>query len=296
MCLSHLAAHTSGLEWELVLVDNASSDGTRQWLETHAPAGATTWLLDENLGWVASLNLVLERVRADYYFFLNPDAFVEPNWLAPLVAALQAEPGVGFATPKFRYPDGRIHYAGAYIGSSLSVRVTGHDEADDGRFDTAGPVPFGHGMSLVRREVVDAVGPLDTGFGLGYFEEVDYQLRARRHGFSVVYVPTSVIVHATSKAFDLHPGGYKEELLTRNWLRVMALHWPLSWLALRVPVELLRPVRALLAGADTRPGLRGLWGFARGLGAVAARRQSLRREGPCDLQALRRQHRAGHGS
>jgi GT2 family glycosyltransferase len=175
------------------------------------------------------------------------------------------------------------------VGRSLSVRVRGHGAADDGSFDAPAGTPFAHGMCLVRRAVLDAVGGFDEGFGLGYFEELDLQLRARRKGFRVAYVPESVIVHATSKAFDRHPGGLKEELLARNWLRVMALHWPLRWLVARAPIDLARPARAWLDGADARPSLRALRTFAGMLPEVLARRRAIARSGPLDLAALRRE-------
>lgn len=276
-CLSHLAQNT-GLPYTLVIVDNSSTDGTREAVAqlTHVGDAPVRVLLpDSNTGWVGGVNLALEGFAADYYFLLNPDAYVQPGWLAPLVAALSADPSLGFASPKFRYADGRVHYAGAYVGPSYSVRVHGHAEADDGRFDTPMRVPFAHGMSLVRRSVVDTVGLLDPGFGLGYFEEVDLQLRARRKGFGVAYVPESVIVHATSAAFDQHPGGLKERLLTQNWMRVVALHWPWRWALARLPIDASRPLRAALQGRSPWPTLRALGGFARSWPELVRTRRAL---------------------
>jgi GT2 family glycosyltransferase len=134
-------------------------------------------------------------------------------------------------------------------------------------------------MCLVRRRVVEEVGLLDEGFGLGYFEEADYQLRARRLGFGVVYVPESVVVHATSVAFNQAPGGLKDELLVANWLRLIALHWPAPWLLVRAPLELARPFRQLLSGSDPRPTFRAWRRWVASLPGIRRRRKGLRRSG-----------------
>jgi GT2 family glycosyltransferase len=288
-CLQSLQANTDYPSCRTVVIDNASTDGTREWLSAAAPGRFELVLAERNLGWVGALNLALARYDADYFFFLNPDAFVEPGWLAPLVKALEENPRAGFASPKFRYLDGSIHYAGAYLAPTGGVRVHGHGEADGPAYQTAREVPFAHGQCLVRAAMARAVGAFDEGFGIGYYEEVDYQLRARRKGWLALFVPESVIVHATAQAFKHHPGGFKEELMLRNWLRVLTLHWPITVLGWRLPLELLRPLRVLRSGSDLGPTLRAWRGWIAMLPDIAARRSALAREGgPIDFKALRR--------
>jgi GT2 family glycosyltransferase len=285
-CLEALRLHTRYPRWRLLIIDNGSTDGTRALLAEHA-ADAEIVLLDDNRGWVASLNLALRRFAADYYFFLNPDAFVQPSWLQPLIDAMGADDRIGFASPKFLYADGTIHYAGLHIGPSLSPRVERHGLPDAPGDDAVRPVAFAHGMCLLRQRVVAEVGLYDEGYGLGYFEEFDYQLRARRCGFSAVYVPESVIVHATSRSFDKHVPGYKRTLQLRNWLRLISTHWPLEWLFLRLPIELAYPVRAALRGEGPEITLRAWGGWLSMLGEIRRRRWALRREGPLDFRLLR---------
>ena len=290
-CLRSLEANTVYPNWRIIVIDNASTDGTREWLSAAAPERFQLVLADSNIGWVGALNLALARYETDYFFFLNPDAFVEPGWLAPLVAALEENPRAGFASPKFRYLDGIIQYAGAYLAPTGRVKVYGHLEPDGSRFDGGSQeVPFAHGQCLVRAAMARVIGDFDEGFGLGYFEEVDYQLRARRRGWRALFVPESVIVHATAQAFKLYPGGFKEELILRNWLRVMTLHWPLFWLARRLPFELLRPLRVVRRGKDLGPTLRAWRGWLAMMPELVARRSALAREGgSIDFNALRRQ-------
>ena len=76
--------------------------------------------------------------------------------------------------------------------------------------------------------------------------------------------------------------------MIRNWLRVMTLHWPLSWLTWRLPLELLRPLRELREGVDLRPTLRAWKGWASTLPEIIARRSAIVREGQAiDFAALR---------
>lgn len=278
-CLRHLRANTDYDGWRLIVLDNASSDGTREWLNAVEDKWFQLDLADENLGWVGGLNRILNAHPADYYFFLNPDAFVQKGWLAPLVDALETSPSAGFASPKFLYPDGSIHYAGAYVARSGGIRVLGHGSVDGPPYDTGREVPFAHGQCLIRGATVQQVGLFDGGFGIGYYEEIDYQLRARRLGWRVVYVPQSVIVHATARAFAKRPSGFKEELMIRNWLRVLSLHWPASTLAWRLPLELLRPLRALREKSDPKPIVRAWKRWARSLPELVSRRAAIHRQG-----------------
>jgi GT2 family glycosyltransferase len=289
-CIQHLEANTDYPSWQLVVVDNDSHDGTREWLTAQPPGRFDLVLAEGNLGWVGGLNLILGREQADYFFFLNPDAFVASGWLSPLVEALDRDGRAGFASPKFLYPDGSIHYAGAYVARTGGIRVFGHGDVNGPPYDHPREIPFAHGQCLMRAKMAKEVGLFDAGFGIGYFEEVDYQLRARRRGWKAIYVPTSVIVHATAQAFKKHASGFKEELMIRNWLRVLSLHWPVSTLLWRLPLELLRPAREIRQGVDLRPTLRAWKGWLRTLPEIAARRSAITRDEmkPVDFSTLGR--------
>ena len=285
-CVDALRRNTDHPTWRLLVIDNASRDGTREWVASHLAADEFI-LSDTNLGWVGALNLALKACPEDYLFFLNPDAVVQCGWLEPLVRSLAAFPDAGFASPKFFYPDGTIHYAGASIGANRSIVVRGHGSQDEGRDEEEGWVPFAHGQCLVRRSVVDRVGYLDEGFGLGYFEEIDFQLRAARLGIRCRYVPTSRVIHATGVSFDKQPGGLKEELLVGNWLRLMTIHWPPSWLLLRSLPEMMRPARALLAGRSPRAAMNGWKRWAKSLPEAMLRRRAVQETGSLDWSRLR---------
>lgn len=285
-CLASLERYTDYAHWKLLVIDNASSDGTPDWLRRNAHA-ADLLLLDKNRGWVQSLNLAISKCPAEYFFFLNADTVVRPGWLGPLVAALEQDRRAAFASPRFLYPDGSIHYAGAFVGKSFAVSVRAHGEPDRGQYLQAGRVGFAHGQCLARASIFREAGLLDEAFGLGYFEAEDLQLRALRRGCHALYVPESVIVHATAKGFDQHPGGLKEQLLVQNWLRLMTVHWPPAWLLLRAPLELARPLRAVAHRRDPRPSLRAWRQWLKELPAILARRQQVQSDGPIEWGRLR---------
>jgi len=143
-------------------------------------------------------------------------------------------------------------------------------------------------MSLIRREVFECVGLLDEGFGMGYFEEIDLQLRARRRGFRACYVPSSRIVHLTAQSFKRARAGLKEELLQKNWLRLISIHFPTYWLILRIPLDMARmPLEIPLNGGHVVPRIRGWCGYLQDLEGIIARRRSLNRDGKLNWKELR---------
>ena len=286
-CVRSLRTNTDKDSFDLFVLDNGSTDGTVEWLLSNLAKGEVV-LLGNNRGWVRSLNIALTTISADYCFFLNPDTRVGSGWLPPLVGALQRAPDIAFASPKFLYPDGTLHYAGALVGRSRAVTVRGHGEKDRGFYNEACRVPFAHGQCMVRVETIDKVGGYDEGYGLGYFEEVDVQIRARRLGFGAAYVPASVIEHVTAASFDRHPGQFKERLMTGNWLRTITVHWPAKWIGVRIFLELARPARAILSGRSPRPIFGSWWDWLTALPSLLARRRMLRREGTMRWKALLR--------
>lgn len=286
-CIESVRRNTAYPDYGLTVVDNASSDGTP---DVARAASANVTRLETNVGWVGALNHALTAIEADYYFFLNPDAFVEPGWLTPLVAAMNEDASIGFATSKFLNTDGTIQSAGYEIGSNLHFSAIGAGQADQGQHDRSRIVPFCGGMMLMRRTVFEDVGAFDSIYGLGYYEDSDYQLRALRAGWRIRYVPESRIVHLGAESFG-RVGNKMKRILTENRLKFMTVHYPLRWLIPRLFIEATRPIRAPFRCEDPVPFLAGAWGWLLSLPDVLQRRADVARLGPCpSLDTLRRQH------
>jgi N-acetylglucosaminyl-diphospho-decaprenol L-rhamnosyltransferase len=215
-CLRSLLADlaSTGLETEVWVVDNGSSDGTPEMVAKAFPdvrliAGR------ENLGFVRgnnrALNEILDREApsVDYFWLLNPDTEVQPGATAALVAALDAHPKAGVVGPKLLYPDGSLqHSAFRFPGLAqlifelfpLPARL--YDTPLNGRYPhrlyerTASFVvdhPLGASM-LVRGEAITDVGLMDEDFFM-YCEEIDWCWRMRETGWRALCAPAAHVIH-----------------------------------------------------------------------------------------------------
>jgi GT2 family glycosyltransferase len=247
------------------------------------------------VGFAAGNNVGLtERDDSDYVALLNNDAFVEPDWLRPLVAALQADSGLGAATSQVLLArrEGAfdvINNAGNVLYTNGQGADRGLGELDVGQYDEPAEVFAWCGCSaLISRSYLDDVGAFDEDLFV-YYEDIDLSWRGRRQGWRYVYVPSSVVRHlhtATSvegsPLFDFH--------VERNRLIVIARNAPLSFLARVMFLTIANLARVLvldLARGVVRrrkPDLRRFTRRARAFGAFAARlpgivgeRKSLRR-------------------
>jgi GT2 family glycosyltransferase len=227
-CLAALMAQ-EGLSFEVIVVDNASTDGSAEYVAAHYPQ-ITLVRNAVNQGFAGGCNTGLRQARGDVLALLNQDTEVRPDWLARLAAVLHGDPAIGIAGCKTFFADGTLQHAGGYIDSrGLSIHA-GHQEADRGQYDYLREVDFVTGAALaITRAVYEAVGDLDEGFGRGYYEDADWCYRARRAGYRVVYAPDAILVHKERAAalVPSHDGLY---LLHRNRLRFVLKHWPLRQL------------------------------------------------------------------
>ncbi len=196
----------------VVVVDNASSDGTAAmvreefpWVELVANAA--------NRGFAAATNQGLARLsdRSDFILLLNPDAALCPGALERLVGFMRAHPRVGVCSPRLVYPDGRPQ-AGAFRFPTLAMALLDlfpprgpllgrlYDSYLNGRYpEERGnePFPIDHPLGatmLIRAETLAEVGLLDENYWL-YVEEVDWCLRCHRAGWAIWQVPAARVVH-----------------------------------------------------------------------------------------------------
>ena len=206
---------------ELVLVDNASGDGSARVLEEAIAArgwdrdGRVRLLLSgRNGGFGAGNNIGLraamsDGTRPDFFYILNSDAFPDPGCIGTLQAHLLAHPRAGFAASHVRGEDGVPHttafrfptVAGEFEGGARLGPVTRalhrHVIAPDLPTDAA-RVDWAAGASLmIRAETLEQIGLFDETFFL-YFEETDLLLRAARAGWECWYVPRARVVHIGS--------------------------------------------------------------------------------------------------
>ena len=204
--LPSVLQHSEGAQ--VVVADNASTDGSLQLLRTDFPAVRIV-ALDRNYGFAEGYNRALRQVDADIYVLLNSDVEVTPAWLRPLTDYLAAHPECAACQPKIRQwaeeGDGRrnlFEYAGAAGGfidrygyPYCRGRLFGTVERDAGQYDTVAPVFWATGAALaIRAADWHSAGGLDGSF-FAHQEEIDLCWRLRARGRSIVCLPDSVVFH-----------------------------------------------------------------------------------------------------
>lgn len=200
------AAGAATIQW--LVVDSGSGDDTAGAI---AEEFADVRLFRRaNIGFAAANNVALPHARGRYVLLLNPDVEVEQGTLAELVEELDRRPHTGAASVIQRAPDGtlqasirRFPSVGRQLGEALFAgRLVGECESDEDGYRAEREADWLVGAFLVvRREALEAVGPLDERFFL-YSEETDWCLRLRRAGWDVRHLPQLEIVH--------HQGGYAQ--------------------------------------------------------------------------------------
>ncbi len=223
-CLTALLAQ-EGASFEVIAVDNASSDGSVPLVAEKFP---TVRLIRNttNLGFAGGCNVGLRAAQGDYLILLNQDTRVNPGWLAVLVETLQDE-SIGIVGCKIFYPDGvTLQHAGAWFEWPLGLaHHHGYGEADSEEWSTAREVEAVTGAAIaLRREVLEKVGLLDEGFWPGYFEDSDWCLRIRRAGYKIWYQPAATLLHQESTS--IRDPLLRSQFYQRGRLRFLMKHTP----------------------------------------------------------------------
>ena len=228
-CLESIYARTSWPNFEVIVVDNASTDGTPEFLQVAEKTypRLSVILNDSNAGFAAANNQALANASGEYLVFLNNDTIASRGWIEALVRHLKANPEIGLIGPVTNA-----------IGNEAMVAV-GYSDVDemptwaqDYVRQHAGEV-FDIPMLAMfcvamRREVFEKVGPLDEIFGLGMFEDDDYAIRIRQAGYRVVCARDSFVHHWMKAAFGRIPAPEYEALFLRN-RSLFEKKWNIKW-------------------------------------------------------------------
>ena len=210
-CLLSIQAESTlqpGLETEVVVVDNASKDGTMEML-----AREFLWVKtisnDKNLGFAAACNQGIASTTGDYALVLNPDTILFPGALHRMVEYMRAQPPVGAVGPKLLNSDSTVQpsrrrfptLATGLVESTIiqrwfpSLPLLRSFYVEDLSDNVIQEVDWLVGACiLLRRQALHNVGGLDERFFM-YFEEVDWFYRAKALGWRAVYLPEAQVIH-----------------------------------------------------------------------------------------------------
>jgi len=203
-CLVNLR---SSCPTELLIVDNGSTDKSREWLAGLEGDRVRVFLLNENRGFAAGCNIGIDKASGRYILLLNTDAFLTSEALDVLVTYLDHHPDVGIVGPQLLYPNDRWQRSTGLVPSPKSAMLDALGITSLGHFVSGAlwrptgrwwrPRRVGYvdaACMLIRREVIDQIGGLDESFFF-FVEDAEFCYRARQHGWKTMYVPQSQVVH-----------------------------------------------------------------------------------------------------
>ncbi len=259
-CLASLASQ-SVRDFETILVDNGSNDGTAEFVREKYP-WVKLVLLPGNTGFAEGNNRGFAEAEGEFIVTLNNDTKLEPGFLAALVASAEADPTIGMVAAKMLnfYEKGRIDSVGVGIAPNGMGQNIGVGKQDCGQYDAASAV-FGPcaGGALYRRSMLEKIGFFDPAF-FAYYEDLDLAWRGRLAGWSAVTAPKAVVYHVHS-ATSGKMSPFTVYQVQRNKWYVLLKNWPVSLLLKHGPLIVVYDMAALLLAV-----LRG-----RGLAAFRAR-------------------------
>ncbi|MGE0519942.1 MAG: glycosyltransferase family 2 protein [Candidatus Binatia bacterium] len=268
-CLGSLLRQTlAGVE--IVLVDNASTDGSLDLVRERFGSAVRTVQLSENRGYAGGLNAGLRAARGRLLMALNADTEVAPECCARLLAAADAHPTTGLFAPKILLFDHRstIDNVGHLLYADGLSRGRGRLEIDRGQYDRAEEIALPSGCAvLLRRALLEDIGLFDEDL-FAYCDDTDLGLRARLAGWRCRAVPDAVVYHKYSASTAAY-SPLKAFLVERNraWVALKCLPGPLLLVS---PLFTGLRLTAQAWGAVTRRGAAGRFTAAHSRGALVA--------------------------
>ena len=267
-CLNSLRRQTFR-DFEVILVDNGSTDGSQEYVRQHFPE-LRLLELGQNRGFTGACNAGWQAAQGQYILLLNNDTEADPRWLECIVDAFGRYPQAGIIASKMLLFDQRDHFhtAGDYYRLDGMPGNRGVWQPDRGQYNDEEPVFSAcGGAAAYRRQLLDQIGFLDDDFFFSC-EDMDVAWRAHLAGWQVIYVPTAVVYHklkatagdVTGSYYDgrnflyLIWKNYPGSLLRRHW-------WPILRSQLRLTTQALRAWRGAAARAKLRGQLAGLLGL-----------------------------------
>ncbi len=229
LCLESVLADPGTPLYEVVVVDNGSSDCTRSYLLTLARRAENVRVLlnDANEGFPRACNQGLALATADRLVLLNNDCIVTPGWLQALLEPID-HPSVALVGPTTNRIGNEAEIPTSYetVGGLLDT-AHARDEAHRGQV-TALPTPAMFCVAFAR-STYELLGPLDESFGLGTLEDDDYAFRARAAGLANVCAEGSFVHHFGEGSFGaLVPSGEYGDLIARN-RSLFEEKWGTAW-------------------------------------------------------------------
>ena len=217
-CLQSVARQQAPVEFEVIVIDDYSSDRTADVLP--AIPGLRYLRNDRNLGFIRSCNRAAAEARGRFLAILNNDTYVQPGWLAELYQTMLMEKRAGLIGSQLLYPDGTLQEAGGLVWSDGNAWNYGRGQ-DRRRpeFNYLRDVDYCSGASLfIASALFREFGGFDGAYEPAYYEDTDLAFKVRGKGLRVIYQPLSRVVHyeGISSGTDINAGVKRHQALNQS--------------------------------------------------------------------------------
>lgn len=205
-CLRAIAEHPPRAPFEVIVVDDGSSDETVNALPR--VAGLRCHRRERNGGFIAACNDGAALARGEILVFLNNDTVPQPGWLDALLDTFETHPDAGLVGAQLLYPDGRLQEAGGVVFADGSAWNYGRfGSPDDPRYAYLREADYVSGAAMaIPRALFEALGGFDARYAPAYYEDTDLAFAVRAAGRRVLYQPAARVVHDEGTTAGTDPG------------------------------------------------------------------------------------------
>jgi len=232
-CLQALLANSGDQPYEVIVVDDCSTDATPQMLA--AMSGIRVLRNEQNSGFIHSCNSGARAARGDYLLLLNNDTEVQPAWLSALLHTFRDFPDAGMVGARLLFADGKLQEAGGIVWRDGSAWNYGRgDDPNKPEYAYVRRVDYCSGACLLL-PLADfmALGMFDTHYAPAYYEDTDLAFKVRAAGKQVYYQPLARVIHFEGISNGTDTGSGVKEYQVRNqqlfftrWEEVLRSHRP----------------------------------------------------------------------
>ncbi|EGQ9966927.1 glycosyltransferase [Vibrio cholerae] len=216
-CLESIERNTTYVNFEVIIVDNASTDGSIDYLENFCSRRDNYLFIsnEKNLGFAKGNNVGLEKATGDILVVLNNDTYVGPYWLEGLVGALEKNPELGIVGPVTNNIGNEAKINISY-GNWVQLNNSAINYIVENRNKLYPVECLAFFCVAIPRSVYESVGPISEDYGLGFFEDDDYCKAVEKAGFKIAVVEDSFVHHHLSASFNKLKSSRKQELMNTN--------------------------------------------------------------------------------
>lgn len=217
-CIKSIFNTSSNISYEIIIADDMSNDLTK-----HIKNYFSNISINKNKkehGFVMNCNKAANLARGKYILFLNNDVQVQKGWLLNLVNLIESDEKIGMVGSKFIYPNGILQEAGGIVWNNGKACNYGRGKDPElSEYNYVKEVDYISGASIIiRNSIWKEIGGFDKRYIPAYYEDTDLAFEIRKHGYKVMFQPSSVVVHleGISNGKNLSSGLKKYQIINQK--------------------------------------------------------------------------------